>query len=168
MSSEELLDNSGTILEDEFTLRSESYRVGLTKNSIRLSSDSYVRLIPLEDVIGSTVEVSYQSDDQSAFLLLDTCQRIPSEKNRRQSSIRLASSNGVSKARNLELVRKWDRRLRLLVRNVNYYENKEKPFLVFVNPNSGSGKAGDIFLKHTANIWNKAHVSFEAVTTGTK
>lgn len=168
--SEHLLEN--IILDDEFSYKSDLdrlFRVCLCEKHLEVFDNGDAqngKIIHLSDIIGSKVEESYTADDPSAFLIVDICQRLKSGKNmRKQFSIRLASS-GKSKQQNFSLVKKWHLHLSKCSDNLDYYENKTKPFLIFVNPNSGSGKANVIFLKHTVNIWNQADAPFEPVITG--
>lgn len=165
--------DTDVIIEDEFGIRcntadehaEQPYRVGLTKTSLKIGTDRQIRL---EDVVGCRVEESYMDNDPRVFILVDTCERInasASRSSRKHGSIRMVVSSGVNKSHNLNVAKKWDRNVKLALQNFNFYQNKKKPFLVFVNPKSGSGKATQLFLKQTVSIWNKANASFEVVLT---
>lgn len=139
------MENDVTILEDEFTVRDRPLRVGLTTQSLKLGGN---RTIRLDDVVGSRIEESYESvDSNQVYLLVETCERSSPEKKRsgrKHSSIRLAISSGVTKSHNLQVAKKWDRGLKMALQNAEFYADKKKAFLVFINPMSGSGNKRSI------------------------
>ncbi len=54
----------------------------------------------------------------------------------------------------------------LLVSHGDSVEVVLKPFLVFVNPVSGSGNARRLVLEHVLKVWNEANVKSRIVLTG--
>lgn len=151
------------------------FRVCLFKDCLRVfrnlnetnleSNDKAHEVIYFDDIAGTTVEEPYAENDKNAFLILNTYPIC--EKNRRTKvTFELVFEKYETREENLNIAKIWHNYLESLI---NYsdvsIQIKPKPFLVFVNPNSGSGKASNIFLKHVTKVWNEASLFNHIIVT---
>lgn len=127
-------------------------------------------ILSIKDVAGSRVAKSPKSDDQSSFLLIYAY--IKNSKNeiskRKRVCYELAFTNFSTYEENSAHISKWfneiDRILKKrLVTSIG--SSKLKPFLVFVNPKAGSGRAKNIYFERVSPIFAEASISDVLVLT---
>lgn len=165
-------------MEGEFSYvhdeRVKYVSVRLGENCLEMCSawdKATIRTIDYDDLMGCMVEQSNEMQDEQVYLVLNVYTRESTAQQgkkalRKQVCYRLAYGKHDNRAENLQAVNKWHSCLSQILNERNDYDNKRKPFLTFVNPNSGSGKAGGIFLRHAVNIWHQSNVCFETIITG--
>jgi hypothetical protein len=183
-----------SILSNEFKLVStgRTARVELYADRIRIvdiesEDDDELRL---SDVIGTFAERPYKTNDNSAYLIINAYSANDSnaagaaalnESNRNQSKsgakrvklfVELAYSNDARPNNlkyNMIVVQRWHDTLKWLLsidKPTNDRCVPKKPYLVFVNPYSGSGKACKLFIKRVAPLWSQAAFPYKIVLTG--
>jgi sphingosine kinase len=130
----------------------------------------------LSDVIGTFVERPHKTNDNNAYLIINA---YPSGETpagsvvakRLKLCVELAYSN-ASRPNNLKynmiVAQRWHDTLKWLFsiqKSINDRCVPKKPYLVFVNPYSGSGKASKLFIKCVAPIWMQAALPYKIVLT---
>ncbi len=159
------------ILEDVFQIRdiNDNIKVGLNNDCIIFNSNGFKNeKLYLKDLIGTKYEKSYRTNHASCSLILTS---FPFEDDtqikRTKKRLELVYSKFKHNSeKNIAVVKKWhDTITKLLNTETNEY-NSNKPFLVFLNPKSGSGKAMKIYVKNVFNIWIDANLVNEIVETG--
>lgn len=160
------------ILSDLFKKRlsdieEDLFRVDLYKNrleikSVRQDKNECLKLF-LNDIAGSIAEEPFRTNDTNAYLIIHAYPRSASNKlKRRKLTLEFLYSQNKSASDNLRRVKTWDEKIKGLLRNSS---NETKPFLVFVNPVSGSGNARKIILKHVLKVWNESNISNKVLLT---
>lgn len=159
---------SDIIIKDGFLAANTLRQVDLIldNSEIRITSDSFEQTVQLRDVIGVKCERSYLQGDVKCFL---TISAFPTTKNEKRAKlyIELAyEKSGNSREQNYLVVKKWHDHIHTLIASPHAGSNSTRPFLVFVNPHSGSGRATRILLKSVFNVWNEADFKNQIVITG--
>jgi diacylglycerol kinase family enzyme len=87
---------------------------------------------------------------------------------RRKVSIELKYALNKDLEENLKYVNKWHLYIEELIRKSDELEEKsslKKPYLVIINPKSGSGQASKIFLQNVIKIWTEAKTYNKIIVT---
>jgi hypothetical protein len=180
--------NGIPILEDIFTYGPDQRElaVQLFANRIQLSysRSNHEQNIYLSDVIGTQCEAPYKQGDTACSLIINSFPYLSSTRStqnqkyiqRKKAHFKLDySKRGNSIEQNNSIVNNWHVAIRnfqnKLVDRSHVLTSPDgitqlKPFLVFVNPHSGTGKAVKILLRNVFNIWNEAGISNHIVFTG--
>lgn len=74
---------------------------------------------------------------------------------RKRLAIELNYSKFTNLKDNLKQLKEWQ--------TILDKQLKQKPFLVFVNPNSGSGKASKLCLNNVLKVWNQANITNNSI-----
>ena len=163
------------ILQETFTdERNHFVQVTLDKTHLSITSLDGVEknAIKLKEITGTKCEKPYRTNSVQCSLIMNAFPSFSNElkltpdglfnqSKRKKVQFELNFSKFQTINENLEVVQKWHDTLsdQLMV------ENSSKPFLVFVNPHSGSGKAAKILLKNVFNTWNEVNVSAHVIQT---
>lgn len=148
-------------------------KVELYLNFIKFYSKNDIPdlILNLNDLAGSSIAKGDKKDDKSSYLILYTY--IKSSKNsnlkRKRVTYELSFSQFNTYNENLVHVLKWHSELDKILKQRLWPDiNKLKPFLVFVNPNAGSGKAKNIYFERVRPIFSEASISDVLVFTRKK
>ena len=141
--------------------------------------------ISLADFCGSHVTEGHQKNDQKTYLTIYAyvSKKMPNEKTKKPNKIKkrkrlqlkLSYDKHSTRDENLTHVNHWQNQLAMLSRlqsQANALGSDSdsflKPFLVLVNPKSGSGKAKTIYSKKIVSVWNESNQQHKLVLTGVK
>jgi hypothetical protein len=81
--------------------------------------------------------------------------------------VELACSASENYEDNFSIINKWQKQISSLVKvSLNGLDEFLKPFLVFVNPKAGAGKAKSIYNERVTPIWSEANQPDTVVFTG--
>lgn len=130
-------------------------------------------VLSIKDIAGSMIGKSGKKLDTKAFLTIYAYPKLKQKKDQSDSSRRkritvdLAMNKFETYNENLINVNQWHKRLEAIIkkRDTNSINN-EKPYLIFVNPTSGSGKAKNIYYERIVPIWAEANIPDTLFLTG--
>lgn len=125
-------------------------------------------IIDLKDLVGSSIGKGHKKEDQNSYLILYTYIKNTknSESKRKRITHELSYSHYSTYEENLVHVSKWHTQLDQILKKRLFPENcKPKPFLIFVNPNAGSGRAKNIYYERVCPILSEASISDVLVFT---
>lgn len=158
--------NSNESLSEFFHLKSDDCQVRASLDNsfftlIKLSSGNFEPdwKFQVKDIIGSYIEESYLTNDSSICLVIILYPKYENNK-RRKLSFELVYKKFEQKSKNLSMVKKFKNFLDKITKPEN-----SKPFLVFLNPNSGSGKATKLYFNQVASTWRQANIIFKVIDT---
>ena len=123
--------------------------------------DSYINIytnnnlnqkMMINDLAGYFIEKPFVNKDLSVGLVLNFYPKF-----KKYKSIDLKYSRCKLLNDNLNKINEWKKALNSVIHINNNKLNK--PFLVFLNPNSGSGKASKLWLNNIFKVWNEANLS---------
>ncbi|CAF0716578.1 unnamed protein product [Brachionus calyciflorus] len=149
--------NENVIIGDFFHLKNDQtkLKVCLYKTFIEISDKKF----SLNDFIGFYIEESYLSNDPTVTLALSFYPKLENNK-RRRVSYELQFKKFKTKSQNLSFVSKFKDAFDRVTKSDN-----SKPFLVFLNPNSGSGKAIKLFFNQIVPMWKEMNIKFKVIDT---
>lgn len=127
-------------------------------------ADQLDKLVSFNDLVGCSIGKGVKAQDTKAYLTLYTYPKINSNKSqkRKRVVIELGLNDHKLFDDNYDVLKEWSNEIsKCLSRD----PENDKPFLVFVNPNSGSGKATVLFQERILPVWSEANVSFKFVQT---
>lgn len=179
------MNNSDIILKNKFKYfeSNTNVNVSLFKDRIELidfkgndpedvSNSKKTNTIFIDDMSGSMIGKSLKKNDKNAYL---TIYAYPKEKKknkkveslkRKRITVELECGLFNTYDENLMHVNKWQKHLESIIKNkefdsslVDNNNNNDKPYLVFVNPKSGSGKAKNIYFERIIPVWSEANIS---------
>ncbi len=111
----------------------------------------------INDLAGYFIEKPFANKDLSVGLVLNFYPKFKKYKSlRKRLSIDLKYSKCKLLNDNLKKINEWKKALNSIIHANNQFI---KPFLVFLNPNSGSGKASKLWLNNILKVWNEANLS---------
>ena len=162
-----------TILTETFKYQNsrDLVKVCLHEDSIKVFNLKSEKLTPdkaffMRDIAGCSVAKSPKQNDKKAYLTVYMYPRIKknsckeSSKRKREIAV-FEYSNKDTYEGNLEVVKGWSEQLmKMLSRDL-----LGKPFIVYINPNSGSGKARTLFLERIKPIWAEASIPYAVILT---
>jgi hypothetical protein len=142
-------------------------------------------ILSLNDVAGVSVNKGHAKSDQKAYLSIYTYIKVTSDKKcakRKRNTIELAQGRHATFSDNLTVVYEWQKQINaalsaLLLKRSNaanraWLENipnaasyLDKPFLIFVNPKSGSGRAQSIYYERVLPVWAESSTKDVLVLT---
>ena len=145
--------------------------------------------LSIDDVAGVTVAKSSSSANQHAYLTIYAyVRRSQSNKKRKRVCLELACSPYTNFNETLKVAYQWEASVRAALQyrmnaRCNELQSKNngeqwmsiakcdeayftKPFLVFVNPRSGSGKAKSIYYERVLPVWAESNTNHKLVLTG--
>jgi len=166
--------NDAALLSDVFKKRENvnvPMRLDLYKNRLEITplvqqSDQKAHVIDLVDLAGTLVERPFKTNDTSVYLIVNAYPRTLNNRlKRRKLTLEFAFDRHKHLIENFNRVNAWHERINALL-NGDSVEVVLKPFLVFVNPVSGSGNARRLVLEHVLKVWNEANVKSRIVLTG--
>ena len=162
------------LLSDVFKKReneSDLHRLDLYANRLEIkplksdSSNEKVKIF-LKDLAGTLVERPFRTNDSNVYLIINAYPRTTINRlKRRKLSIEFAFNRHKQLKENFNRVNIWHENVDALLKSGKEY-SYHKPFLVFVNPVSGSGKSRRLVLQHVLKVWNEADVRYKIVLTG--
>lgn len=122
-------------------------------------NENKLQTLFLNDLAGYFVENWFQQKE-NLDLILNFYPKLEKHKFlRKKQSVELRYSKHESLDSNLTHLKEWETVLDKYI--------KQKPFLVFVNPNSGSGQASKLLINYVLKVWNQAGLTNNTlVTTG--
>ena len=160
-----MINNDNFLLSDVFlnAKTNSIVTVHLYEGRLTVSNktDSIQKTFMLKDLAGSFLEEPFQHDDSSVKLLLYFYCKLKQHKFlRKQLTLELKYVKHKHLTANLLRVKEWKKA-------IDSDLKKQKPFLVFVNPNSGSGKASKLCLNNMLKVWSQAnHTNNNFIITG--
>ncbi len=162
--SQKMINNDHLLLSEAFINAKTNSIVDVHLYSDRLvmsHTNSINQTFKLNDLAGVFLEKPFQSDDSSVKLLLYFYVKMKEHKfARKKLTLELEYDKHKKMNSNLFKVKEWKKAIDLSLK-------KQKPFLVFINPNSGSGKASKLCLNNMLKVWNQAnHTSNHFIITG--
>jgi hypothetical protein len=114
----------------------------------------------MRDVAGCSVGKSPKQNDLKAYLTIYMYPRVKANNSKRKREVAIFEySSKESYENNLEIVKNWSEQLKKMLSK----DLSGKPFLVYINPNSGSGKARNLFLERVKPIWAEASIPYAVV-----
>ncbi len=141
-------------------------------------------ILSLDDVAGVTVAKGHSKSDQRAYLTIYAYVKASGKKNakRKHKTIELAYSKHATFNENLTGVYQWEQQVNAALRAslqkrsdrinsqfLNHIRNHDtylsKPFLIFVNPKAGSGKAKTIYYERVLPVWAESNTKDVLVLT---
>lgn len=159
------------LLESEFLNKNsnKSTHVKLFDHKIEIKDSNDAGLdISIEDMTGSYIEKSYTPFDSGAYLILNAYPKTNNQNKRRKVSIELKYALNKDLDENFKYVNQWHLKIEELIRKSNEFEEEtstKKPYLVIINPKSGSGQAPKIFLQNVIKIWTEAKIYNKIIVT---
>lgn len=131
--------------------------------------------IKFEDIAGSVIAKGKKESDTMVFLTVYAYIFVNKKKSRKRKQVELEYNVHKTYNENMAVVDVWHKRIDQLVkRNIlhKYVDQSEcileqinKPFIVFVNPKSGSGLAKSIYQERILSVWSESNVSHKVVFT---
>jgi len=171
------MNDSPTVETREPLLESEFFNKNSNKNThVRLFAHKIVIKdlndveldLNLQDMTGSFVEKSYSAFDSGAYLILNAYPKTNNQNKRRKVSIELKFSLYKNLEDNFNYVYNWNLKIDELIKQSNELHGEQssnKPYLVIINPKSGSGQAPKIFLQNVIKIWTEAKLYNKIIVT---
>lgn len=159
------------LFESEFFNKNSNKRthVRLFDNKIEIKDSNDVELnLNLEDMTGSYIEKSYSPFDSGAYLILNAYPKTVNQNKRRKVSIELKYALNKDLDENYTHVNKWHLKIEELIQKSNQLQDEtssKKPYLVIINPKSGSGQAPKIFLQNVIKICSEAKLYNKIIVT---
>lgn len=112
-----------------------------------------------KDIIGCYIQEPYAKNDQKVNLIINFYPK--KDGNKRQNvSLQLNYNKYNKKSINLKKVLNLKKNIDRLIESQD-----SRPFLVFLNPNSGSGKASKLMIYQVVSLWKLANVKFKIIET---
>jgi sphingosine kinase len=176
-----MLNTNSTDTMDEFILTKDfiyyktqiQVKVNLYSDCIRIFKYKHKnkqtieldKLVLFNDLVGCSIGKGPKAQDTRAYLTLYTYPKINSSKSQKRQRvvIELALNEHAKFEDNLEVLKEWSNEISKCLSRED--SSNEKPFLVFVNPNSGSGKASNLFKERILPVWSEANIPFKFVQT---
>lgn len=113
----------------------------------------------MKDIIGCYIQKPYAYNDQKVNLTINVFPKKDGNK-RQKVCLHLIYDKYNKKSINVEKV------LNLKKLIDRFTENQDsRPFLVFLNPSSGSGKASKLMFYQVVSLWKLANVKFKIIET---
>ncbi len=187
MTAKVKLDDNQIILSNTFKyfVSNSSVTVNLYSNKIDFydlksydhsSQDITQRLptrsLPLKDLAGSLIGKSGKKNDKNAYLTLyayPATRKHNELVKRKRLTIELASNKFDTHEENLSYMNQWQKNIEALVKKKELdSDQNEKPYLIFVNPKAGAGKAKNIYYERIVPVWAEANISNILFLTGIK
>lgn len=186
-----MLDNDATnddlpVLSDLFKLykTTERLKLCLYTDSIKIyktklkatqqsdALDSYTildtsKIYSMNDIVGCSIGKGEHSNDLKAYLTI-YIYPIGNKKTlkRKRCTLELEYDKHSTFDKNLDSIKEWSIKLNAILSKNNETEaDQQKPFLVYINPNSGAGKAKNIFFERIVPLWAEANVPYKVIMT---
>ena len=146
-------------------------------------------VLSISDIAGTSICKGHTKSDNKSYLTIYSYLRSknkPSETKRKRFVVELACSASENYEDNFLITKKWNTKVGNLIK-VNLFDSKQqqqqktnsgneadhiskieeffKPFLIFINPNSGAGKAKGIYSERVTPIWSEANQADTVVYT---
>jgi hypothetical protein len=160
------------------------YDVKSTSSNVTPPPQQADLVLSLDDVAGVSVGKGHSKSDQRAYLSIYAYVKVATKKNakRKRKTVELACSKHATFSENLTIVYEWEREINTTLRanlqkrsdtinatciaNIRNPESYlSKPFLIFVNPKSGSGKAKSIYYERVLPVWAESNTKDLLVLT---
>ena len=144
-------------------------------------------VLNISDIAGTSICKGHNKSDNKSYLTIYSYLRSknkPSETKRKRFVVELACSASENYDDNFLITKKWNTKVSNLIK-VNLFDSKQqqqtnsgneadnisriqeffKPFLIFINPNSGAGKAKSIYNERVTPVWSEANQADTVVYT---
>lgn len=128
------------------------------------SKSNSVRTLLTNDISGCLLS-KLKNEEIRAYLTIYTYEIKKNEKRRREELV-LEFANFGTHRENFEMAQKWKKEIKQILQLSE--KSEERPYIVFVNPMSGAGKAKNIFYERTLTVFGEANVSHVLVLTSEK
>ena len=167
------MNDAVVLLSDVFKKRENEnvlIRLDLYQNRLEIKPlaqkpDQKTHIIDLVDLAGTLVERPFKTNDTNVYMIVNAYPRtLTNRLKRRKLTLEFAFNRYKHLRENFNRVNLWHEKINVLL-NGDRVE-LVKPFLVFVNPVSGSGNARRLVLEHVLKVWNEANVKNRIVLTG--
>ena len=162
MSSEP--EERTTILCEEFICENNEgiAKVCLYNDYVKVFNLKSQKMYSMRDIVGCSVARSPNKTDKKAYLTLYMYPRVKINELKRKRDVKIFEySKNDTYERNLDVVKNWSEQIEKILSS----DLSSKPFLVYINPNSGSGKAKSLFLERIKPVWSEANIPFRIVMT---
>jgi hypothetical protein len=168
---------------DQFRLHKskKSMYVCLKNTKLELSfskSEPAYLVIKFEDIAGSAIAKSKKDSDTMVYLTVYAYLFVNKKKSRKRKQVELEYDVHKTYNENMSVVNVWHKRIdQLIKQNItqkyldqtqSILEQINKPFIVFVNPKSGSGLAKSVYQERILSVWSESNVSHKVVFTRKK
>ncbi|CAF0860727.1 unnamed protein product [Brachionus calyciflorus] len=166
--------SNNLILSDTFinAKTRQNVKIELLHDRIKFSSINSSLpdlIIFLKDIAGSSIGKSHKKDNSSSYLILYVYLKNEINSKRKRLTYELEFAKFEIYDENFKHVSNWhnelDRLLKEKIKKSSGCCNKLKPYLVFVNPKSGAGKAKNIYFERVCPIFAEANISDTLVFT---
>jgi sphingosine kinase len=131
--------------------------------------------IKFEDMAGCVIAKGKKESDTMAFLTVYAYIFVNKKKSRKRKQVELEYALHKTYNENMVFVDVWHKRIdQLIKQNIlqKYAEQSQlsveqlnKPFIVFVNPKSGSGLAKSIYQERILSVWSESNVTHKVFFT---
>lgn len=164
MINSNIKSDSGAIIEETFFTETRSaVSVEIYENLFKITflndREENELNYEIKDVIGCYIEEPYALNDKKVTLNIFIFAKQDSNK-RKKITLRLIYDKYKKKSLNLKKMVDFKKNIDQLIE-----KEDKRAFLVFVNPNSGSGKASRLMLNQVIKIWRLANVKFRIIET---
>ena len=147
--------------------KNEAIKVCLHADCVKIFNSKGEMHIPdkvyfMRDIAGCSVAKSPKQNDTKAYLTIYMYPRV-NETNLKRKRVAIILEYGQKDAyeSNLECVKIWCEQLQKMLSK----DTIDKSFLVYINPNSGSGKARTLFMERIKPIWAEAGIPYAVILT---
>lgn len=124
-------------------------------------SRNSLRSILTNDISGCLLS-KLKNEETKAYLTVYTYEKKKNDKRKREELV-LEFSDFDTHRENFEIAQKWKKEIKKVLQRSEKPE--ERPYIVFVNPMSGAGKAKNIFYERTLTVFGEANVPHVLVLT---
>ncbi|KAK8390649.1 hypothetical protein O3P69_010391 [Scylla paramamosain] len=146
---------------------SKLYNVQLDESGMTVTSDGEKQVVKVTDLVGCQCQQEQQQQGNSAYFTLLAYPLTGGRKRTRLAlCFEVASKNTFKE--NLAVANAWRRAVYHAVRNHGTTKpqvDHSKKILLFINPNSGSGRALQTYRKQVSTLLAEAEVSHEVLVT---
>lgn len=147
---------------------------------VDLANKSWRKRLLIQDIAGSSISKSSRdTSDCHVALTIYAYPRLSqaaSHSKRKRTQIDLCMNKFDSYEQNVAAADAFHQKLTFLTKNgtdadalersySSTTSNDTKPFLVFINPHAGAGKAQRIFFEHALPVWSQANIPYTLVLT---
>uniref|UniRef100_A0A0P4WCE5 sphingosine kinase n=1 Tax=Scylla olivacea TaxID=85551 RepID=A0A0P4WCE5_SCYOL len=146
---------------------SKLYTVQLDESGVTVTSDGEKQVVKVTDLVGCQCQQEQQQQGNSAYFTLLAYPLTGGRKRTRLAQCFEVASKNTFKE-NLAVANAWRRAVYHAVRNHGTTKpqvDHSKKILLFINPNSGSGRALQTYKKQVSTLLAEAEVSHEVLVT---
>jgi sphingosine kinase len=158
--------DTSPLLSDEFNYENNGEKVQAYLFNDLIKAVNYRTNKPcfyyMRDMAGCSVAKSQKQNDLKAYLTIYMYPRVKiNDLKRKRDVVIFEYSSKDSYQKNVDVVNIWAEKIRRILSR----DSPSKPFLVYVNPNSGSGKAESLFEERIKPVWAEACIPYMLVKT---